>query len=125
MGNPDILDRTFKFSLQIIKLYKKLTEQKEFIISNQLLRSATSIGANVQEASASFSKKDFAFKMSIASKEARETRYWLELLKHSCLTEIELDKYLEEINHIVAITTAIVKTTQKNLRKTSLGKNLI
>jgi four helix bundle protein len=78
MCNPKILDRTFKFSLQIIELYKKLIDKKEYIISKQLLCSATSIGAKAQEASASFSKKDFAFKMSIASKEARETRYWLD-----------------------------------------------
>ena len=80
------------------------------------MRSATSIGANVQEASASFSKKEFAFKMSIASKEARETRYWLELLKYSYLTEIKLDECIVEINHIIGIITAIVKTTQKNLK---------
>ena len=68
-----IVTMTFDFSLQIIELYKQLAEKKEFIISKQLLRSATSIGANVEEATAGQSKKDFVSKMAIASKEARGT----------------------------------------------------
>jgi len=74
-----ILDRTFDFSLDIIELYKILQENKEFVISRQLLRSATSIGANSEEGSAAQTKKDFITKMSIASKEARESRYWFRL----------------------------------------------
>lgn len=80
-----ILELSFRFSIEIIKLYKQLTGQKEFILSKQLLRSATSIGANVEEANAAQSKRDFIAKMSIASKEARETRYWLWLLDQSKL----------------------------------------
>lgn len=72
-----ILELSFSFSLQIIELYKKLQEKKEFVISKQVLRSGTSIGANVEEAIAAQSRKDFISKMAIASKEARETRYWL------------------------------------------------
>ena len=78
--NP-IKERSFKFALSTIKLYKKLQENNEFIISKQLLRSGTSIGANIEEASAAQSKKDFLYNMSIASKEARETSHWLRLLK--------------------------------------------
>lgn len=70
-----ILDKSFDFALRIIELYKQMTAQHEYVLSKQLLRSATSIGANVEEATAAISKKDFAAKMSIASKEARETRY--------------------------------------------------
>ena len=70
-----------QFSFNSIKLYKELTSKKEFIISKQLLRSATSIGANIFEASAASSKKNFINKMTIASKEARETYYWLILLR--------------------------------------------
>jgi len=70
-----IIDKTFNFSLSIISLFKKLQEDKEFIISKQLLKSGTSIGANVEEATAAQSKRDFINKMSIASKEARETKY--------------------------------------------------
>ena len=72
--------KSFEFSLNIIALYKKLVEENEYVISKQILRSGTSIGANIQEASAAFSKKDFLYKMSISSKEARETKYWLQLL---------------------------------------------
>ena len=75
-----ILDKSFDFALHIIELYKQMTAQHEYVLSKQLLRSATSIGANVEEATAAISKKDFAAKMSIASKEARETRYWLRLI---------------------------------------------
>ncbi|MBO6584550.1 MAG: four helix bundle protein [Gracilimonas sp.] len=107
-----IQDKSFEFSLSIIHLYRKLVQQKEYIISKQLLRSGTSIGANIEEALAGFSKKDFIFKMSISSKEARETRYWLRLLKESDLTNINLDSYLLQIDEIINILTSIVKTTQ-------------
>lgn len=109
-----IQSKSFDFALDIIKLYMQLVKQKEFVISKQLLRSGTSIGANEEEALAGFSKKDFLYKMSISSKEARETRYWLRLLKHSELTDFNLDSYLHEIEQIINILTSIVKTTQKN-----------
>ena len=80
-----ILEMSFDFSLQIIQLYKILIEQKEYVLSKQLLRSGTSIGANIEEAIAAQSRKDFISKLSIASKEARETRYWLRLLDKSKL----------------------------------------
>ena len=73
-------ERTFDFALKVVDLYKYLTGNKEYILSKQMLRSGTSIGANVQEAQAAQSKADFISKMSIASKEARETKYWLCLL---------------------------------------------
>lgn len=109
-----ILDRTFNFALKIIGLYKQMTEQKEFVLSKQLLRSGTSIGANVEEATAAVSKKDFAAKMGIASKEARESRYWLRLIKKSDIVPVPVDEYLKEVEDIVNILTAIVKTTQSN-----------
>lgn len=84
-----ILDLTFDFSIQIIALYKNLIEHKEFVLSKQLLRCATSIGANVEEANAAQTKKDFIAKMSIASKEARETKYWLRLLDKSQFVTID------------------------------------
>jgi len=65
-----------KFALDIINIYKQMLNQNEFILSKQLIRSGTSIGANVEEATAAQSRKDFIFKMSISSKEARETNYW-------------------------------------------------
>lgn len=111
-----ILDRTFEFALKIIEVYKQMVEQKEFVLSKQLIRSGTSIGANVEEATAAYSKKDFAAKMSISSKEARETRYWLKLIKRSKLVSINVDNHLTEIEQIINMLTAIVKTAQGNLK---------
>jgi len=107
-----ILDKTFDFALSIIELYKKMTEQKEYVLSRQIIRSGTSIGANVEEATAAISKKDFTAKMSIASKEARETRYWLRLLDRSKVVNYDFKKLIDEIESIVNILTAIVKTSQ-------------
>lgn len=75
-----IYSKTIKFSVRLIPLYKKLLENHEYIISRQLMRSGTSVGANVQEATAAQSRRDFINKMSIAAKEAKETRYWLIIL---------------------------------------------
>jgi len=108
-----ILELSFEFSLKIIELYKKLIEHKEFVISKQLLKSGTSVGANVEEAIAAQSRKDFISKMSIASKEARETRYWLRLLDKSKLVNIDYSEYLNGVEHIINILTKIVKTTQE------------
>ena len=106
-----IAEMSFDFAIAIIALYKQLVEKKEFILSKQLLRSGTSIGANVEEAIAAQSRKDFISKMAIASKEARETRYWLRLLNKSKLVNLEYQPYLESIEHIINILTKIVKTT--------------
>lgn len=79
-----ILLKSYDFALQIVKAYKFLVEEKkEFVLSKQLLRSGTSIGANVEEAMAASSKADFIHKLNISAKEARETSYWLRLLKDS------------------------------------------
>ena len=110
-----IQKKSFEFSLKVISLFRELKKENEFIISNQLLRSATSIGANVEEASAAQSKRDFIAKMSISSKEARETKYWLRLLKESQLTQIDVKSLLLDIEELIRILTSIVKTSQKNL----------
>ncbi len=107
-----IATKTFQFSLEVISLYKQLYEEREFIISKQLLRSGTSIGANVEEAIAAQTKKDFIHKMALASKEARESKYWLRLLNESNLTNISVQSHLEAIEHIINIITKIVKTSQ-------------
>ena len=112
--NNVIVDKSFNFSLEIISLYKILIERKEFIISKQLLRSVTSIGANVEEAVAAQSRKDFIHKMSIASKEARETKYWIRLLEQSKLVETDYSSALINIDHILNILTKIVKTTSES-----------
>lgn len=106
--------KSFEFALEIIVLYKNLIEDREYVISKQLLKSGTSIGANVEEASAAQSRKDFISKMSIASKEARETKYWLRLLDQSALTDLKVTIWLTKVDELVRILTSIVKTTQKN-----------
>lgn len=109
-----IQSKSFDFSLMIIHLYMDLVAEKEYVISKQLLRSGTSIGANIEEALAGQSRKDFIHKLSISSKEARETKYWLRLLKESRLTNIDVDTHIFEIQQIVNILTSIIKTTQEN-----------
>ncbi|ANO48759.1 four helix bundle protein [Flavobacterium columnare] len=116
MKNDNIIAiKTFEFALSIINLTIQLKKENEFIISKQLMRSATSIGTNVEEAIAAQSKKDFISKMSIASKEARETKYWLRLLDKSEITKINIENYLTEIEHIINIITKIVKTSQESI----------
>ena len=93
-------------------MYKILLSKNEYILSKQIVRSATSIGANVNEALAGESRADFAHKMSIASKEARETLYWLELLEKSQLVVLDYKEYIQNCTEIVKILTSIVKTTK-------------
>lgn len=106
-----ILQRTFNFSKEIIELYIHLKKEKIYELASQLFRSATSIGANVEEAQAAQSKKDFISKMSIAAKEARETRYWLRLLDETELSNKEVKHLIQENEEIINILTKIVKTS--------------
>lgn len=107
---------TFQFAIEIIVLNKVLKEKGEWVLANQLLRCATSVGANVEESTAAVSKRDFINKMAIASKEARETRYWLRLIMEAKLIEIDIEPYLMKLNHIIHILTKIVKTSQHHLK---------
>lgn len=116
MSKNIVQEKSFEFSLIIIKLYKRMIEQNEYILSKQLLRSGTSIGANIEEATAGISKKDFIAKMSISSKEARETRYWLRLIEKSDLIKIDVKEELILIEDIINILTSIVKTSQQNIK---------
>jgi four helix bundle protein len=109
-----IEEKSFSFALDTIKLYRQLIEQKEFVLSKQLLKSATSIGANVQEAQAAQSKKDFISKMAISSKEARESLYWLCLLEASKIIAFDYNYLKAEITEIVKILTVIVKLSKLN-----------
>ena len=110
-----IQHKTFQFSLDIIGLYKKLQNEHEYVISNQVLKSATSIGANVEEAIAGQSRKDFIHKMSVSLKEAREIYYWLRLLNESELTSIDVNNHLMKSSEIISILSSIVKTSKKNI----------
>ncbi|MBR3973913.1 MAG: four helix bundle protein [Oscillospiraceae bacterium] len=109
--NP-IVDKSFEFAVRIVNLYKYLTkEHKEYVLSKQLLRSGTSIGANVSEAQRGQSKADFTAKMNIALKEANETIYWLKLLyRTDCLSKSQYDSLSEDIKEILGILMAICKT---------------
>lgn len=110
-----IRERSYRFALEIISFCRKLKKDREYELARQLLRSGTSIGANVDEASAGSSRADFAHKMTIASKEARESRYWLRLITDSGLARGEKpEQLLIEVNALVNILTAIVKSTDRN-----------
>lgn len=106
-----IVDKTFNFSKEIIKLYINLKNDKIYELASQLFRSGTSIGANVEEAQAAQSKKDFISKLSISAKEARETRYWLRLLNDTNISQLDVKPLLNDINEIINILTKIIKTS--------------
>lgn len=107
-----IVNKTFEFSLSILNLYEYFNSKHEYIVSKQLIKSGTSIGANVEEAIGAQSKKDFIHKMSIARKEARETRYWLKLIKESKSFDLNCDKMLNDIDEILRILVKIIKTSE-------------
>ena len=110
-----IENKSFKFAVRIVNLYKHLTDnKKEFVLSKQILRSGTSIGANVSEAQKGQSKADFNMKMNIALKEANETEYWLRLLhKTDYLSDQEFESIEKDAKEIIAILVSICKKTNK------------
>src|SRR5687768_3130118 len=112
MKESILRDKTFAFALRVIKLYKYLTaEHKEYVLSKQVLRSGTSIGANVEEAKHAQSKIDFVHKLSIAQKEASETNYWLRLLNKSEYLDDKLAiSLIADCDEIQRILTASIKT---------------
>ncbi len=113
----DLPERTFEFARRVVKLCQVLdqTPGVSRTLANQLLRSGTSIGANVEEGQAGQSRADFLSKLSIACKEARETHYWLRLLAATeLIPEPRLTELLDEANQLVAILTAIIRKTKEN-----------
>jgi four helix bundle protein len=111
MAKSIVKTKSYDFALKIIKLCAKLKDEKHFEIATQLLRSGTSVGANVEKALAGQSKKDFFAKMSIASKEARETNYWLRLLRDSeILQKKHVNELIQMSEELIKILTSIVKT---------------
>ncbi len=113
MSQSIIRQKSFTFALDVIRLFRELKDRREFVLSKQLLRSGTSIGANVEEASAAQSRADFLCKMSIASKEARETKYWLRLLQESQIAVIDVSREIQNVEELIRILTSIVKTTRE------------
>jgi four helix bundle protein len=113
-----ILEKSYDFALKIIQLYLKLKDDKEFELGKQLLKSGTSIGANSEEGAGAQSKKDFVAKFSIALKEARETRYWLRLIRDSKLVdESNSNLLIEDCDELIRILTAILKSSRKDLNR--------
>jgi four helix bundle protein len=114
-----IVRKTFSFALRIIRLYEFLRIKKsEFVLSKQILKSGTSIGANVEEAQGGQSKPDFISKSQIALKEAIETRYWLKLLHESGYITGEMgESLLSDCNEIILILNSILITSKINSRK--------
>lgn len=109
-----IKEKSIKFAFKVTDLTKELFKKKEFILSRQIMRSGTSIGANVEEALASYSKKDFLYKMNIAYKEARETLYWLKVLNYQYKISKILFSDIKEINKILA-TIVLRKKRELNM----------
>ena len=110
-----IVEKSFTFAVRIVKLCKYLRESKnEYILTKQLLRCGTSVGANIAEAQRGQSKADFAAKMSIALKEANETQYWIKLLFHTdYLTQEEYHSIYKDNDEIISLLIAICKTSSK------------
>lgn len=109
-----VKDKSFKFAVRIVKLYQYLcSDKKEYVLSKQILRSGTSIGANVEEADGGISKSDFSSKISIAYKEAKETHYWLRLLKETnYLDDKMFNSLIYDCDEICKLLFSILKTTR-------------
>ena len=114
MRNNAVMEKSMEFAVRIVKLYKYMSEEKqEYVLSKQLLRSGTSIGANVREGIYGQSKKDFISKMHIALKEATETEYWLELLmKTEYLTTKQYESIVCDSTELCKLLTAIIKSAK-------------
>ena len=116
MDRNVVVDKSFDFAVRIVNLYKYMVrEHKEYVLSKQLLRCGTSIGANVAEAQRGQSRADFAAKMSIALKEANEASYWLKLLyRTDYLSKAQYDSISKNVQELVGILMAICRTANSN-----------
>ena len=114
--NSPVRDKSFRFALRIVKLYQYLKEEKkEYVLSKQVLRSGTAIGALVRESQYAESKADFIHKLAIALKEANETEYWIELLYQSGYIEEKSYQSIHlDVEELLKLLTSIIKTTKEN-----------
>lgn len=116
MSKSIIQEKSFLFAIRIVDLYKQLKEQREFVLSKQILRSGTSIGANVSEAVHGQSMRDFAAKMHISRKEANETLYWLELLESTgYISESDASGLKKDCKEIQRILASIIITARQRI----------
>ena len=116
MKDSVIAEKTVDFAVRIVKFYKYLCdEKKEYVLSKQILRSGTSIGANVRESKNAQSKADFISKLNIALKEADETQYWLEIMvKSDLIKENQVEALNKDLKEIIAMLVASIKTLRRN-----------
>ena len=114
MKKNAIKDTSIELALSSIDLYKEMTDQKEYVISKQILKCSTGVGANIHEALAAESKKDFIHKLSISLKEAREYEYWLRLIEPGDLVSVKTEEVKSQLNSVIALLTSIIKTSKKN-----------
>ena len=114
--NNAVVEKSYAFAIRVVNCHKYLCAKKhEYELSKQLLRSGTSIGANVEEAVGGFSRKDFAAKMSIAYKESRETKFWLRLLRDTQRLTVKMsESLLADNEELLRIIGSIVKTSREN-----------
>jgi four helix bundle protein len=119
-----VYDKAYRFSIRIVKAYQYISvQQKEFVLSKQLLRCGTSIGANLSEANGAISTADFSNKVSIAYKECLETKYWVSLLKDTGYIDEKMSSSLfQDADEIGKILFAILKTTRINPKATNTTK---
>ncbi len=114
MAESIVRKKSYAFALMVIQLYKELSDEKEFVPSKLLLKSGTSVGANVEETLAAQSRRDFISRMGIASKEARETIYWLRLIRDAGFAKaVAVSNILKEAEALSRMLTSIVKTTKE------------
>lgn len=113
-----VKEKSFGFAVRVVNLYKVLSgERKEFVLSKQLLRSGTAVGALYREAEQAESKADFIHKMAIAQKECNEAMYWLELLKETeFLNDAEFESIYSKATELIKLITSIIKTTKSNIK---------
>lgn len=116
-----VKEKSFVFAIRIVKLYQFLvSEKKEYVLSKQLLRAGTSVGAMVRESEHAETKKDFIHKMAIAQKEINESIYWIELLKETnYLNLMEFESLQRDAVELVKLITSIIKTTKENINNAS------
>ena len=118
MADNVIIDKSFKFAVRIVNFYKLLKNKKEYVLGKQILRSGTSIGANIREAHNAESDADFIHKMAISQKETDETMYWLELLKETeIINNPEFKSLHKDASEILKIKKSIILTMKKKIKK--------
>jgi four helix bundle protein len=115
MGKSILKDRSYFFAIEIVKVCRLLQEQREYVVSRQLLRSGTAIGALIREAEFAESRADFAHKMKVALKEANETDYWLLLLTDTCNESCKFKDLQATCKELIAMLVATVKKTKSNM----------